>query len=365
MNQEANEENGYTSHVEPRPNDVSFIDVGTALLRSWRVVVCLPLLVAFLVGLHGISSARAYVASATFMPQGTEGGSPMPAADLARQFGLGVLTERSGESPQFYRDLIASRAILREAVYSQYTVRGESGEPVNQSLLEHYGLLDHLPEDRARRAAMEMLRDNITVDIRRETGVLELTATGSQPELAEQITARLLELVHRFNVERRQGRAGEEGRFIAARLEEAQASLLEAESAQQRFLQQNRRFQDAPELVFEHDRLQRQVAMRQDVYSSLLQAYERARLDQVRDTPLITIIDHPEGSAEPKGRGTLRRVLLAMIFGGMVAVAWASIREYRRRREHATDTKAQEFRTVARAALEDMRRPSGWFRVRS
>jgi uncharacterized protein involved in exopolysaccharide biosynthesis len=363
MNQDHADEKGLGRDVAERTNDVRFADVGTAILRSWRIVIFLPLLAALVTGLHGVLTERAYIASATFMPQSGAGGSATPAAGIARQLGLGTTAlERPGESPHFYRDLIGSRTILRETVRSQYTVRDQSGNLITINLMEYYGLPEHLPEVRAERAAMEKLHGNISVEIGRETGVLELTVTASQPDMAEQIAARLLELVHRFNIESRQGQAGAEGLFIAARLEEAKESLLEAETALQRFLQQNRMFRDAPELAFEHERLQRQVLMRQDVYSGLLQAHERARLDQVRDTPLITIIDQPAGSARPQGRGTLRRILLALIFGGMIAVAWASIREYQRRRQDFTDNKAEEFRAVARAALQDMRRPSRWLR---
>ena len=76
---------------------------------------------------------------------------------------------------------------------------------------------------------------------------------------------------------------------------------MNAERAREDFLRQNRGFGNSPELMSEHDRLQRQVAMRQEVYTSLLRSQEQARIDAVRDTPLLAFIDTPSERQNRKG----------------------------------------------------------------
>jgi uncharacterized protein involved in exopolysaccharide biosynthesis len=110
-----------------------------------------------------------------------------------------------------------------------------------------------------------------------------------------------VELLNEFNLETRQSQALEEGRFVSARMAEAQEELREAEEALKTFLQQNRQFRNSPELVFEHDRLQRQVAMRQEIFTSLAQSHEQSRIDAVRDTPVITVIASRSARRSPRG----------------------------------------------------------------
>jgi len=92
----------------------------------------------------------------------------------------------------------------------------------------------------------------------------------------------------------RQSQAAAERGFTEERMAEAQEELRAAENELQRFLQNNRQFQNSPELVFQHDRLQRRVAMRQQVYTSLVQSYEQARIDEVPNTPVITVVEYAE-----------------------------------------------------------------------
>jgi uncharacterized protein involved in exopolysaccharide biosynthesis len=53
----------------------------------------------------------------------------------------------------------------------------------------------------------------------------------------------------------------------------------------QAFLQANRQWANSPDLTFQHDRLERDIALRQQVYTTLVQSFEQARISEVRDTP--------------------------------------------------------------------------------
>ena len=51
---------------------------------------------------------------------------------------------------------------------------------------------------------------------------------------------------------------------------------------------------DCESPIFGHDRLERQVSVRQELVTAMAQAYEQARVDEVRNAPVITVIDQPE-----------------------------------------------------------------------
>ena len=348
--------------LAPNEDQTSFVEIANSLLRNWRVVVVLPLLLALVVGGWSLTRDRTYAASASFMPLTTEGRAPTAA--LAQQLGVNLPVSGPGQSPQFYVDLLQSVTLLRQAVETEYEIPTEEGGIWRGTLIQYWDLDEDSEALPAWRRATEMLSDGLSASVSRETGVVQLTVSSEHPDLAERIAERLLELLNEFNLEVRQGRAQEESRFITGRMTEAQAELLAAERALQDFLGQNRLFENSPELAFEHDRLKRQVMMRQEVYTSLLRSQEQARIDAVRDTPLFAVIDHPAGSAEPEGRGTILRAMLAFVMGLMLAVFVTLVVEFGRRGRQTQDPRYREFRGLVRQAWTDLRSPGRWLRGR-
>jgi uncharacterized protein involved in exopolysaccharide biosynthesis len=133
-----------------------------------------------------------------------------------------------------------------------------------------------------------------------------------------------LSLVNDFNLNKRQSQAKAERVFVEGRLAEARGELDSAESAVARFLEANRRIDESPRLKADLARLQRRVDLDQQVYLTLAQGLESSRLDEVRNTPVITIIDEPEGSARKAGR-LLVVLILGFVVGAMLgigAVLW-------------------------------------------
>lgn len=342
--------------------EISLVEIGNAVLRNWRVIVTLPVLLALAAGVWSLRLDRTYAASASFMPQVAEGRSVGGAAALAQQFGVSLGTSSSGQSPQFYVDLLGSRTLLRQAVEGEYHLPASEGQAWVGTLVQYWDLDEQGGPFPAWRRATERLSNAISASVNRETGVVQLRVSSVHPVLSEQIAGRLLELLNQFNLEVRQSRAQEEGRFISGRMSEAQTELLAAEEALQGFLRQNREFGNSPELTFEHERLQRQVTMRQEVYTSLLRSQEQARIDAVRDTPLFTVIDQPAGTAEPEGRGTVLRAILAFMLGLMLAILVAFLVEFGRRSRETEDPHYREFRDLAQEAWHDVRHPGRWMR---
>jgi uncharacterized protein involved in exopolysaccharide biosynthesis len=348
--------------VQTKSEEISFIEIFTAVLRNWRTILLLPPLVALLAGTWAFFDKRNYVASASFMQQSADTRGVGGAAALAQQFGINLLADRPGHSPQFYEDLIESTAILRRAVESEYTIPSASGQAGTTNLIQYWDM--HLESGPlpAWRRAVDRLRRAVSTGVVRETGVIQVSVSTTHPLLAEQITQRLLDLLNEYNLEMRQARARDEARFITGRLKDVQGELTQAERALQSFLSQNRSFSNAPHLAFEHDRLQRQVMMRQEVYTSLLRAQEQAQIDGLRDTPLLTVLDQPAGSAAPASRRLILRVLIGFMLGLFFAVAVAAIREIARRGRQSSDPRYREFEDLVSRVWTDVRHPSRWVR---
>jgi uncharacterized protein involved in exopolysaccharide biosynthesis len=176
------------------------------------------------------------------------------------------------------------------------------------------------------------------------------------------VAERVLDLVHRFNLETRQSQALAERRFIEARLAETERELVASEGRLQAFLERNRRYDNSPDLRFEYERLQRQVGLRQQVYNSLSQSYEQAKIEEVRNTPVLTVVEPPVRPVEPDSRGLLPKALIGLFLGGFLAVGLVAGRELVRETRHQTPEEYRELERLGREAREEI--DSVWRGVR-
>lgn len=299
---------------------LSVVELIFLLRRHLWLFLLLPLAFATALVVGSLLSPRTYTATAAFTAHSRES-RVAGAAGLARQLGLDLGADRTGHSPQFYADLVRGPAIMTEVVRTEYTTRLE-GEAVTGPLVQ---ILRVPPEDGrpADRVAAEQLAKNVVTSVNRETGVVQVRVSLSDPALAELVLSRVLELVNDFNLEARRSQAALEARFVEEILEQTQAELRIAEGNLRSFLERNRHFQNSAELVFEHDRLNRDVMLKHEVHTALARSYEQARIDVLRNTPVISVVESPLGSGRPDSRGTVVKGLIGLVAGFAIALVAA------------------------------------------
>jgi uncharacterized protein involved in exopolysaccharide biosynthesis len=339
------------------PGELSIVEILNVFLRRRYLIVLLPAVLVAAAAASGLARDRTYTASAAFTPQPSAGG-PSAVAALGLQFGITLPARAVPDSPEFYAGLVRTRTVLRDVVETEYTVaHGDDRRTANLIELFGIGIEDSAL---ARETAIERLRRQLRVRVQRETGVVNLSVSSVYPELPEAILGRVLELVNEFNLERRRALARSEDSFIDERLAEANSELMAAESRLEEFLRRNRQFRDAPDLLFEHGRLERDVAMKQQLYTSLVQAQQQARLEMARASPVITLLENPAGSTIPESRGTLVRMLIALFIGLILAILIALGLELISRARSTDAVAVGEFEVLREAAVDDIRRLGRW-----
>jgi uncharacterized protein involved in exopolysaccharide biosynthesis len=308
----------------------SFEELLALLRRHTRLMLAVPVLCAAAFALPALLVPRTYSASASFMLADSQGDRSR-LGDVAAQLGIAVNAgSNAARSPNFYADLLTTRAILAPVVTAPVVI-GER----HASLAERYGIP---PRDTL--AAVARLRKAVSVHMENQTGVISLDVSDTDPAVAQATAARMLDELNAFNLNVRKSQASAERKFIAEQLAEARQALTAAESSLRAFLAQNRSFSQTSEAAFQRDRLQREVNLRQSLFESLAQSLQSARIEEVRDAPAITIIDAPAASRVPDPRGLGSRVLLGLVLGTIFATVLAVARDYiaarRRARSYAT-----------------------------
>ena len=357
---ESEQDTGSASQTSAADSDLgnnrdafTWLTLANALLRRRRIVIVVT--GAAVIGAATISlfTNPTYTARARL----TLREAPSQASQfvtLAAEFRIPVRQPVAPES-QFYIELLGSRELLREAVLTEYRVAAE-GDPrdtVQATLVQLYQVRGETIEDRIE-AAIAHLRSSLLAKDDRKSGMFVVEATADRPELAVQLNDRLIELLHRLNLEKRQSDAAPEREFLETRMELARRQLERVERELEQFLDQNRQYGQSPELSFEAARLQRRVDFRQEVYTALAQAYEQARAAEVRDTPVFTVFEHADlRTVSGGGPRPIRNGLLALVVGSLLAGALALVVDFGARETRAHPEEYAHMRSLWRATTSE------------
>jgi len=258
-----------------------------------------------------------YTSTVAFIPEGVR--PTTSATSLAAQFGVNIGGSDGLSSPQFYPELVRSPMIMRRLVDSTYAL--DSAGP-RRSLVDVYGL-ERFGHAEGTFRALTRLTQQVVPTAAIRTGIVTVTVTAPDPRLAHDLAAQLLREITRFNLHTRQGRASAERQFIERRLAEVRDSARVAEERLQRFLLDNRDYSRSPVLTLRHARLERDVQAQQLLLNTLAPSYEQAKIEEVRDTPVLTIVRAPELPLHANPRGRVRLMILGLIGSTALGIAVA------------------------------------------
>jgi uncharacterized protein involved in exopolysaccharide biosynthesis len=283
------------------------------------------------------------------MPRGAEQ-SAGGLSGLAAQFGIAAAG--GTQSSVFYASLLTTRTILEALAESTYV-----GPDGRQQTLAHLFGVRSADSVAVRTALTSRLRRSVGTSVERGTGVIRYAVTTESPLLSRQIADRLMSEVNDYSVRSRRNRAAADRRFIEEQVALNLADLQRAENRVQEFLQRNRLYQNDPQLVFQHERLTRDLRMREQVYTGLAQALEQASLETARSTPTISVLEPPDTPLGPDSRRVLFRATLALIVGLFLGVSAAVAREYALSSSRREPGEFAEFQTLRRRLATTLRHP--------
>ena len=333
MTSDASRQAHVVSDLEPSPIPLPWLLV--ALLRGRRLLIAFVLIGMVTGVVLALLKGTSYTATFSFIPQSTDATARSGLASLAGQFGISVGgLGGTPQPPQLYADLLKTRGVLTPIVRD--SVRDpESGKRV--PLPVFLKIEDPDPAVVVEKTIVALQRAVISANVAtRTTGIVSVSVRTRSAEASRDIAQKLLDGLNRFNSATRKSQAAEERRFTEGRLEAAKVALRAAEDALQQFLQANHQIGLASEPAFQRDRLQREVNLRQQVVVGLSQQYEDARIREVRDTPVITVIEQPTLPVlyDPRGRA-ITAIAFTMIFGFLGAVIVIAREGWLRQRRRA------------------------------
>lgn len=345
----------YLDEEEDDKDGVSPYALASHFLRHARLLILLPVLAFILTAFYISTRDQLWVADSRFLPaKASELGSNT--GGFVSQLNRLVGGSSGGSDGMFYRFLVPSSAFLRGAAGTEYefTRTTESGqeETVRGTLAEIYGQ-NPATEATNVRASLGILKSMVTSELEPGTGFVRVSVRSEWPGLAVAVSDRLLEQVNQFNVEQRQSQAAAERGFVEQRLSEALAELREAESELVSFLERNQRYEQSPRLRYEAMRLESQAELKRALYGSLAQSFEQARINEVRNTPVVTVVERPEDTVylPNAGNAPLRYGMMAFLIVAFLIMGLLAVRAYLQRQREENPDDFHEFRRLASESL--------------
>lgn len=310
-------------------SEASFLEVTNLILRGRRTIVQWAFGGAVVFAVISLIIPPTYVAHTAFIQaepaRGLLSGS---LGALASRFGVGAgAAGEAALSLDYLQQTLLSQDVLDSVLlHPLYVARpakvASGGVPrLQRDTVEigaFLGIDDRNPAkrlDKVRRKALKKL----SVGTDQKSGIVRVSAGLRDPYVAAAFVRALEEALNQFNLHTRQTVSRANRGFLEVRTQEAKDQLGDAEGHLRQFYETNRRIADAPGLQFEEGRLKRQVDLAQQIYLTLAQQLEQARIDEVKDTPVLTVIE----TATPPVRKTSPKRTILTLMGGFVGAVLA------------------------------------------
>jgi uncharacterized protein involved in exopolysaccharide biosynthesis len=268
-----------------------------------------------------------YSAEALLRPQGVDR-STSRLSGLAAQLGVNIPSGAVADPTRYSAELGRSREVLGRLLSDTFTVRSGSGSGTTGTLSQLLKVRGSDPQDALHRGVVK-LRKSISVTPDLQTGLLRVQVVTPQPDLSYQLATRLLRRLNEVNTAAQQQQAAVERTFVEGRLTAARMELESAERQLAAFESGNRAIDGSPTLRLERARLTRRVDLRQQLFVSLSQQYEQTRIEEVRSTPVLVVIDGPNGSVTTASHPTRDAVIWGLLAVGLtwLLTAGAELRD--------------------------------------
>ncbi len=323
-------------------DEISLWVLASVLVRRRRLILALALVGAALGLTLGLLSTRVYTSTAVFIPEGSDA-SPSGLAAAASQLGIRIASSGVAWGPPLYVELLRSRALLEPIALDTVAVAEQGGRRI--AIMDLFGIKAPTPAQRID-LAVRVLAAKIAASEERTLGAVRVGVTTQWPSVSLALADRLVSGVNEFNSKTRKSQAAAERQFVEGQVVEADAALRLAEDRLEEFLQRNRTIAGSPQLAFERDRLQRDVIRRQQLQTSWMQSREEARIREVRDIPVITVLEKPQIPIISQPRNSIQKAIFGGFGWGVVGVLIAFLMEGFTSARRASKEAGEFFRLV-------------------
>lgn len=342
-------------------NDEVEIDLMDILKRIWddrATIIKITVIFAVLGVLYALGSPNEYTTTTKLLPEAQQTNALGRFGGIAAQFGLGGTASGATNDvlpPQIYPEILTSTDFLHEIIQKKvyfeeirdsvtiqefYNEHQKSNPFIGYTLGLPFKVLallrstpdstevssDNLTNSYKRLKPLEMgaiggARQSVNFNRDQMTGILTISVTTQAPEITVQLANHVSESLSGYLTEYRTEKARQNLAFLEQRQEESRIAFEHEQTRLATFRDQNQGNLSAIARTTAQN-IESEYNVKFNVYNSLTEQLEQAKLKLQQDTPVISVLQE---SIFPNRRSSPNRILIliiSMILGTITASVW-------------------------------------------
>ena len=329
---------GFSNDNLEKEEEQSFIEIISLIYTSIKNNLILFLItpVIFCIGSYfhtKLFVPNVYESKSVILPHGPAiSGSDLKKA--AARYGLGIAKDQMNiSSVELYPALINSRRLAMN-ILSQKFYTKKIGKPLSLLRILTYGTNDKNPDisDNVYHSlAIRKFFRMIEVKTNKKTPLVEIYVNSNDPEFCALINWSIINTLDSLQKNFRISQVKDKKLFIESRAADVGKELIASEEKLKEFREQNRVILQSPSLLLEEARLERDIMLKMQLFTTLKTEYEMARIEEVEDTKMVQILDEPNVPIRRISPNTKNRVIIAgfvgIILGFLLPFSWGWFKE--------------------------------------
>jgi len=306
---------------------ISLTDIMLTFARQFNIIIITPTILCTLTIIYLLFFAKPVYKSTAKIMSSSVGGGISQAAGLAAQFGINIPTGQS-EQKWVYPEIIKSRTLARSVLKQNFDTNEFGPQKSLLQILTYGNDKPVFNQDTLEIMAVKKLLSMIDISENKVTAILTLSVNASEPNLAAEINKVIIEELDTHQQKYNKAKTSEARQFIEERIVDTEKELTTAEENLKVFRDRNRRIENSPALQLEQQRLGREVTVLTSVFTTLKQQLETTKIEEVKESDYVVVLDSPEAPLERFKPNKRRIVIMAGILGIMFGLVLAYIKEF-------------------------------------
>lgn len=231
---------------------------------------------------------------------------------------------------EYFMDIHSSGILASVEKYTvrlPFTILGAlSGEPEEEMLNEAEQDPEILSLTRDQMQVVKNLRERVGVSLNEETGIVTVNVRMPNARVAAQVAKYTIGELTEYLVEYRTEKVLRDLEFVEDQLSKAEERFEEAQLALAEFTDSNQGNLTARART-DQQRLQSEYDVAFNLYNSLTQQYEQARLKVQEETPVFKVLQPVQVPVEDETSGFMILIVFMML-SGIASIGWIFIRQF-------------------------------------
>ena len=294
------------------PSDIELMEIVTLLWSKRKLIAIITGAFTFIGIIYAFFIATPmFKSTLTLYPTNQEQDRTSKLKSVAAQFGIGGLNNSSNDYN--IMDVVMSTTISKMIIQHRWKSRDYEKPVLLTDFWDIKGDNDYIRMMKA----INQMKEQISTSMNDESGLIYISVLSREPQLSADIVNFVGSEVQKYVQERQRTEGRRNREFIEKRMKLAQNELESVEEILELFLTKNFKISESPALQIKLGRLKRNVEIKQEVYLSLHKQLEFALIEEVRNAPVVNILDHGEKPIK-KSKPKRLFIIIAFLFTSLV-----------------------------------------------